>query len=768
HVAGAAALLFAKKPDASAARVRSALMLSGDYSSYLGFNTVTGRRLNAAAALQNLDSADVTPPSAPTSLSASVGGREIRLSWNAPGDDGIQGRATLYEIRYSDADLTNPANFAAALKVGAPQPADVFTPENLTFYAFYGRSSVNVGIRALDEVGNAGPVTQLHLDLDPLAVDPYAVTESAAEPLSAGGTALGLVKDEGYKTVQLPFPFPFYGFTTSSLQVSANGTIYPVPSLYPPQFPADAEGFDFLNSSGFLTSNRVIAAAWDDLRTDARAGDDVYLVQPDADRVILRWQGVTFDTAFGDGTTRGENPVNFEVELRRDGTVVMRYGAGNQNMLPVVGLSAGEREPYLVASHTSEDSLKDLTGAQTVTFARRTRDNSPYADLRLTSMGADVNPAQTGKRVSYTFYLVNYGSLTPDVTVTDTLPPGTSFVSCQPPPFIGATCAGPPPGANGGTVTFNFPAYHLALTDALRVTVDVTAPAGSTLTNTATATSSARDPEPQNNTTAVTIPVAGGDSFVNARQVSARNYYTLALKDDGTVWGWGENKSGQVYDGSKDELRNLPVQVAGVSNATAIAAGSGFALALKGDGTVWGWGDNSMGQLGNADAPAAKSATVQVKGLSGVKAIAAGGSHALALKTDGTLWAWGANGGGQLNTGAWDDSPHYVPLFVASDVVALAAGPGQTYAVKSDGTVWVCGYNFYGLAGQPSTVSHIPTLTKMQGLSNVTAVFSGEKNSFAVRSDGTLWAWGDNEYGQFGAGRGAQTNPTPVQVPGLS
>ena len=769
HVSGAAALLCAKRPDISVARMRDALLLSGEFTNFLGFNTVTGRRLNAHLALQSLDSTDAAAPAAPTSLQASVGSREIRLNWVAPGDDGVSGRATLYEVRYSDKDLTVPANFASALKVAAPFPGDAFAPESLTFYAFYGRTSVNVGVRAVDEAGNAGPVAQIHLDLDPLAVDPYVVRETAAEPLSTGGTPLGLRGDDEFKDIALPFSFNFYGRETSSVRVSTNGTVYPFPGFYPPLLVPDAAG-DFYGSIDLLTGNRVIAAAWDDLRTDRRAGDDVYLVQPGADRVILRWQAVTYDTPLTDGDSRGENPVGFEVELRRDGTIVTRYGAGNQRLLPVVGISDGARDPYVSASHTSEEAFQDLTNAGTVTFERRKPDTSPSTDVRVMNLTADVNPVQTGQRLNYMIAVANMGGVEAPTTVTDVLPPGTNYVSCSVPPFQQATCAGPAPGTNG-TVTFNFPALPPNGTwQTMSVAVDVSGPAGTVLTNTVTAATTVRDSNPSNNSRTVTTNVVGSDVFMNVRQVAARAYHTLALKTDGTVWGWGENRSGQVYDGTKDESRNLPTPVAGLTNVTAVAAGTGFGLALRSDGTVWGWGDNTWGQLGTADVPAApKTAPVRVKGLSGVKAVAAGGSHALALRTDGTLWAWGANGGGQLGTGARDEHPHFVPLLVADGVSAVAAGQGQTYFVKADGTVWVCGYNFNGLAGQANTVSHVATPAKLEALSQVASVFSSENSSFALRSDGSLWAWGDDSYGQLGRGsQGGQHNAVPAPVAGMT
>jgi uncharacterized repeat protein (TIGR01451 family) len=393
--------------------------------------------------------------------------------------------------------------------------------------------------------------------------------------------------------------------------------------------------------SSVLMTVRAIAAAWDDLRTDRRAGDDVYLVQPDADRVILRWQAVTFDTGFIDGTSRGENPANFEVELRRDGTVVTRYGAGNRRLLPVVGISDGQRDPYVSASHTSEEATKDLTNAGVVTFERRKPDTTPSTDVRVMNLATDLSPAQTGKRLTYSIAAANLGGITAPTTVTDALPPGTNYVSCSVPPFQQAACAGPAAGTNG-TVTFNFPALPPNGTwQTMSVTVDVVAPGGSLLTNTATATTTVRDSAPSNNTRTITTPVVGGDVFLGARQVASRAYYTLALKGDGTVWAWGDNSNGALGNADvADAPRQAPVQVKGLTNVVSVAAGFTYVYAAKADGTLWCWGD-----LTGFNTPA------QVPGLSNVTQVAAGTQHAAALLSDTTVRTWGANDQGQLGDG---------------------------------------------------------------------------------------------------------------------
>ncbi|HEY5973589.1 MAG TPA: choice-of-anchor D domain-containing protein, partial [Geobacteraceae bacterium] len=171
--------------------------------------------------------------------------------------------------------------------------------------------------------------------------------------------------------------------------------------------------------------------------------------------------------------------------------------------------------------------------------------------------------------------------------------------------------------------------------------------------------------------------------------IATGNYHSLALKGDGLVWAWGYNYLGQLGNGSTGDLYT-PVQVAGLSGVTAIAAGYFHSIALKSDGTVWTWGNNSDGQLGDGST-GQSAAPIQVAGLSGVTAIAGGGSHTVALKGDGTVWAWGNNGDGQLGNGTTGQSVTPVQVTGLTDVVAIAAVNAHTVALKSDGTVWTWG-----------------------------------------------------------------------------
>lgn len=262
------------------------------------------------------------------------------------------------------------------------------------------------------------------------------------------------------------------------------------------------------------------------------------------------------------------------------------------------------------------------------------------------------------------------------------------------------------------------------------------------------------------------------------RQISAGYGHVLALKSDGTVWAWGSNEHGQLGDGTRQDSAE-PVQ-ANIGGVTAIAAGKDHSLALKNDGTVWAWGYNAYGQIGEGSRNYTGSAVpILINGLNDIKAISTGGSHCLALQGNGTVWAWGENSHGILGDGT--NVSRFAPVkSKMDDVKAFDAGTNHALAVKSDGNVWAWGYNYMGQLGTGGVSlndqgrisfgleadNYNPDIVR--GISDMKAVAAGGSHSIALASDGKVWAWGSNEDGQLGQGSAGGSDLTsPAQVKGL-
>jgi len=255
-------------------------------------------------------------------------------------------------------------------------------------------------------------------------------------------------------------------------------------------------------------------------------------------------------------------------------------------------------------------------------------------------------------------------------------------------------------------------------------------------------------------------------AFGSTGTVAAGYQHALALKPDGTVWAWGANWSGQIGDGTT-ETRSIPVRVAGLEGVTAISAGDSHSVALRSDGTVWTWGANWNGQLGNGTT-GDSTRPVPVPGLDDVVAIAAGSEQSFALKADGTLWAWGWNGFGQLGDGTRVDRLSPVRIVGLSGVIAIGAGYLHGIALLTDGTVWTWGRGGDGQLGNGGTSeSDVPL--QVPGLANVSFIATGWSSShnFARTADGHWWAWGNNSSGNLGLGTSTNTEPSPVEVTAL-
>lgn len=281
----------------------------------------------------------------------------------------------------------------------------------------------------------------------------------------------------------------------------------------------------------------------------------------------------------------------------------------------------------------------------------------------------------------------------------------------------------------------------------------------------------------------LTIILLAGTACLNGpaqaatQQVSAGGSHTVALDWQGKIWSWGYNAYGQLGNGTVVGTTAHPVaaQVAGLTGAN-VSGGFAQTLALLPDGTLRAWGLNNKGQLGNGGI-VNSALPVTVSGATGISAISNGRTHALALRTDGTVWAVGENGG-RLGTGA--STPTYVTTPVAVTglagitISAIAAGGFHSIALDNTGTVWTWGGNTYGQLGNGTPIGNTTqgmTPTAVPGLGNVIAIAAGNTHSVAVKSDGTVWTWGLNTQGQLGIGStdtSATAHATPAQVLGLT
>jgi len=271
----------------------------------------------------------------------------------------------------------------------------------------------------------------------------------------------------------------------------------------------------------------------------------------------------------------------------------------------------------------------------------------------------------------------------------------------------------------------------------------------------------------------VTVPLPGG-----AISLADGFYGGYALLENGQVWGWGYNNYGNLGDGTTTQ-RPVPVRAGSLTGVIKILTSQSqqeaySVYALKSDGTVWSWGYNGYGQLGDGSVTV-RTSPVQVSGLTNVVDVeASNGPYGspCALKSDGTVWCWGYNGYGQLGDGSTTQRNTPVQVSGLTNVISIEStggdAPSHNCALKSDGTVWSWGYNGYGQLGDGSTTNRY-TPVQVSGLTNVKSIFLGggqHGSSYAILNDGTVRSWGYNGYGQLGDGS-VTVRTTPVN-PGLT
>lgn len=262
-------------------------------------------------------------------------------------------------------------------------------------------------------------------------------------------------------------------------------------------------------------------------------------------------------------------------------------------------------------------------------------------------------------------------------------------------------------------------------------------------------------------------------------RLSAGLSHTAFVDQEGVLWTWGSNQSGQLgaetqetgtdLEGTVIPLSSRPLQV--MEDVASVSAGADFTVALKTDGTLWAWGGNDYGQLGNGSTT---PSDLPICVLDQVTAVSAGDYHVAALRADGSLWTWGDNLFGQLGDGT--RASRSTPAKVLDQVTAVSMGGYHAAALRADGTLWLWGSNIDGQLGNggqgnttDQTGAQLQTLPlSLSTTGPVTAVSAGTSHTAVILADGSLWTWGRNNTQQLGLDQTSPTVSLPAQVPAVT
>ena len=282
----------------------------------------------------------------------------------------------------------------------------------------------------------------------------------------------------------------------------------------------------------------------------------------------------------------------------------------------------------------------------------------------------------------------------------------------------------------------------------------------------------------QNNKTKYSSPVQVGSDTTWAQIGAGTEGSSCVIKNDGTLWTWGQGSYGVLGHSQSNAdaaaAKSTPNQLAGTTWNEVAGQQQGM-YAVKTDGALWSWGIGSYGQLGHNNRVSYSSPVQVGSDTTWNKPVVSNASVGGAIKTDGTLWTWGRNDDGMLGHNQPDNSHRSSPVQVGSDTTWAYASIGREacLATKTDGTLWTWGKAGQGALGQNapgnshrSSPVQIPGATWATGTGSISA---SDEFSVAIKSDGTMWAWGLNEHGQLGHNEGSNKHKSsPVQVPGTT
>jgi alpha-tubulin suppressor-like RCC1 family protein len=254
--------------------------------------------------------------------------------------------------------------------------------------------------------------------------------------------------------------------------------------------------------------------------------------------------------------------------------------------------------------------------------------------------------------------------------------------------------------------------------------------------------------------------------------------HNLALKSDGTVWSWGQNAFGMLGDGTTNDSA-LPVQTGlncspPLTNVIKLGGRPYFTLAVRSDGSIWAWGMNRYGQMGNGTVnpltgpqntvPVLVSNSAPGGSINSPRQVTCGYQFGAALTTNGTVWTWGSGSHGELGNGTVGSSYFPVQAPGLTNIIAISAGWFHILALKADGTVWAWGNNSKGELGDGTTFNR-SNAVQVLNVSNIVVVSGGDSHSSALAADGAVWKWGFNDVGELGNGTtNAVANPAPAKI----
>ena len=270
-----------------------------------------------------------------------------------------------------------------------------------------------------------------------------------------------------------------------------------------------------------------------------------------------------------------------------------------------------------------------------------------------------------------------------------------------------------------------------------------------------------------NSTVNKSSPVSVVGGFTDWCQVSSGRLHSLAVRTNGTAWGWGSGASGKLGDNTTTAKSSPVSVVGGFTDWCQVSAGTDHSLAVRTNGTAWGWGVNGYGQIGDSTTAAKSSPVSVVGGFTDWCQLSAGEDFSLGVRQNGTAWGWGGATLGKLGDGTVTNRTSPVSVVGGfTDWCQVAAGNNHSAAVRTTGTAWAWGYASYGRLGNNCTTNRSSPVSVVGGFTDWCQISAGNDHSLALRTNGTAWSWGQTKYwGQLGT-NSTVPRSSPVSVIG--